>query len=238
MCVCVCVCASYQKWERRGQRLLLFPWCHVLKGTCTSHLWFPGKNKPIPATSQNNNICTAPVITTGTHPPSGWLAAPGPRLPLLTGCLRPSFHEAPVLGLTAAWVQGSSPLGSLPGLPPLWAGLCSWARAFYVSFSPPLSSILPFFFLPFPYLPFPSFPFPPFLWHPFLALPIPASLPGLLGFFHVVYLPSSSPVNGDQLRSFCLDPAFPDAPRSDCVTSSSDCPCLSTILISPTSASI
>ena len=34
VCVCICVCmrvSHQEKWERRGQRLLLFPWCHVLK---------------------------------------------------------------------------------------------------------------------------------------------------------------------------------------------------------------
>lgn len=59
--------------------MLLFPWCHVLKRNCTSHLWFLGKNKPIPTASQNNNICAGPVINAGTRCPPVWLA--GSTLP-------------------------------------------------------------------------------------------------------------------------------------------------------------
>lgn len=46
-----------------------------------THLWFMGKNKPIPTPSQNNNICAAPIITTGTCPPF-WLAGSDLRLAL------------------------------------------------------------------------------------------------------------------------------------------------------------
>lgn len=96
-----------EKWERPGQRSLLFSWCYVLKRTCTSRLWFLGKNKPILTTSQNNNICTALVIIAGTRPPSGLLAAPWPQLTLTHRAPHSSVHEACVPGLTAVpgWLR-------------------------------------------------------------------------------------------------------------------------------------
>lgn len=43
---CAHVCLTRKSGNVEARDCCSFQWCHVLKGTCASHLWFPRKNKP------------------------------------------------------------------------------------------------------------------------------------------------------------------------------------------------
>lgn len=103
-CVCarVCVCVSPGEVGKARPEIVALPRVSCSKMNLHSTLVVPGENKPIPTTSQNNNICAAPLIPAGAALPRGSLAAPCTQLVPLSGPLQPSSQEAPVLGLTAA----------------------------------------------------------------------------------------------------------------------------------------
>lgn len=110
-----------------------------------------------------------------------------------------------------------------------------------VSFPPLLSSMLLFsssflfIFSPFLFLSFPSHSFPPSFSLALLFTPSHSCLSGLSSRSSSTWstLPPPHLSTGDQLNSSGLDPAFPDTHRSDCITSSSDCPWPSTIYTAP-----
>lgn len=143
----------------------------------------------------------------------------------LENLMLPHFLSLPLTSvMQESMVSPSPPATELPvSFPPLLSSMLLFSSSFLFIFFP----------FPFPFFPFPfrsSFPFfgAPFYPHPFLPLCLSSRSSSTWST-----LPPPHLSTGDQLDSLGLDPAFPDTHRSDCITSSSDCPWPSTIYTAP-----
>ena len=134
LCVCVymCVhaCVSPGKVGKARPEIVALPMVSCSKMNLHITLWFLGKNKPILTSSQNNNICAALVITTGTTLPPGLLAVPCSQLTLTLRAPAAFFPQSSCSWADSSFwlIQDSPPPRSLPGwlMPSLWDGLsCS-----------------------------------------------------------------------------------------------------------------